>query len=91
MLGIIKAYGIGTIIGTKSAGCNGNKNSFMLSGGYRISFTGMKVLNHDKSQLHTLGIKPDILLNHFDNFVNYEKSDLLLLKALEFVNNNSNH
>ncbi|MEX2232990.1 MAG: S41 family peptidase [Cyclobacteriaceae bacterium] len=55
-----KTYDLATIIGQPSAGTNGNVNMFQLPGGYRISWTGMKVLKHDGSQLHGVGILPDV-------------------------------
>ena len=48
------------IVGQPTAGTNGNVNPFTVSSGYRISWTGMKVLKHDGSQHHGVGILPTI-------------------------------
>ncbi|MCB2083038.1 MAG: hypothetical protein KDD90_03160 [Sphingomonadaceae bacterium] len=60
MLGTVRENGLGTIVGGRTAGANGNVAQFDLPGGYRIRFTGMKVVNRDGSQHHILGIEPDI-------------------------------
>jgi hypothetical protein len=56
ILAIVEGYHLGEIVGGPSAGTNGNTNIFSLPGGYRISWTGMKVLKHDGSQHHGVGI-----------------------------------
>jgi C-terminal processing protease CtpA/Prc len=60
ILGIIEAYRLADIVGQATAGTNGNVNAFSLPGGYRISFTGMRVLKHDGSQHHGTGIRPTV-------------------------------
>ncbi|PKA97667.1 C-terminal processing protease CtpA/Prc [Flavobacteriaceae bacterium MAR_2009_75] len=62
-MGYIEGYDLATIIGQPTAGTNGNVNSFELPGGYRISWTGMKVVKHDGSQHHAIGVLPDIYLS----------------------------
>jgi len=57
-VGIIEHYKLADMVGGPTAGCNGNANFIPLIGGYQIMFTGMKVLKHDGSQHHLLGIKP---------------------------------
>lgn len=59
-LGIVEAYKLADIVGAPSAGTNGNVNPFELPGGYRITWTGMKVLKHDGSRHHGVGILPTI-------------------------------
>lgn len=59
-LGYIEGYKLATIVGQPSAGTNGNINPFELSGGYTISWTGMKVLKHNGSQHHGIGILPNV-------------------------------
>lgn len=58
VMGIIEHYELADMVGGPTAGCNGNANFIPLIGGYQIMFTGMKVLKHDGSQHHLLGIKP---------------------------------
>jgi C-terminal processing protease CtpA/Prc len=59
-MGIVEAYKLGEIVGETTAGTNGNVNPFELPGGYSISWTGMKVLKHDSSQHHGVGIAPTV-------------------------------
>ncbi len=59
-MGIVEAYKLGEILGETTAGTNGNVNPFQLPGGYSITWTGMKVLKHDGSQHHGVGIRPTI-------------------------------
>jgi C-terminal processing protease CtpA/Prc len=60
ILGIVEHYKLGEIVGGATAGTNGNVNPFDLPGGYRVSWTGMKVLKHDGSQHHGVGIRPTV-------------------------------
>jgi C-terminal processing protease CtpA/Prc len=57
-MGIIEHYKLAEIVGQPTAGANGNVNFVELPGGYRVIWTGMKVLKHDGSQHHLIGIKP---------------------------------
>ncbi|MHC4406462.1 MAG: S41 family peptidase [Planctomycetota bacterium] len=59
-LGIIEAYNLAEIVGAPTAGTNGNTNPFRLPGGYRVSWTGMRVVKHDGSQHHLVGIQPTV-------------------------------
>jgi len=59
-MSFVEHYKLATIIGQPTAGTNGNVNSINLPGGYSIRFTGMKVLKHDGSQHHGVGIIPNI-------------------------------
>jgi C-terminal processing protease CtpA/Prc len=59
-MGIIEAYKLGAIVGGATAGTNGNVNPFTLPGGYNVSWTGMKVLKHDGSRHHGVGILPTV-------------------------------
>lgn len=60
ILGIVENYALAEIVGSTTAGTNGNVNPFELPGGYRVSWTGMKVLKHDGSQHHGVGIRPTV-------------------------------
>jgi C-terminal processing protease CtpA/Prc len=59
-MGFIEGYGLAEIVGQPTAGTNGNVNPFTLPGGFRISWTGMKVVKHDGSQHHLIGIRPTV-------------------------------
>jgi C-terminal processing protease CtpA/Prc len=60
IMGIIEAYKIAEIVGEPTAGTNGNINPLDLPGGYRVIWTGMRVLKHDGSQHHGVGIQPTV-------------------------------
>jgi len=59
-MGIVEAYKLGAIVGAPTAGTNGNVNPFTLPGGYRVAWTGLKVLKHDGSRHHGVGIAPTV-------------------------------
>lgn len=80
----IEGFNLATIVGQPTAGTNGNVNPFTLPGGYNISWTGMKVLKHDGSQHHGVGIIPDVLVNKTIKGVK-EGRDEFLEKAIEIV------
>jgi hypothetical protein len=61
IMAIVEGYRLGEIAGGPTAGTNGNTNLFSVPGGYRISWTGMKVLKHDGSRHHGVGIAPTAL------------------------------
>lgn len=60
VMGIVEHYGLGEIVGGPTAGANGDINPFTLPGGYSIIWTGMRVVKHDGSQHHLVGILPTI-------------------------------
>lgn len=62
-MSFIEHYKLATIIGQPTAGTNGNVNSITLPGGFSMWFTGMKVLKHDGSQHHGVGIIPNVYVN----------------------------
>jgi C-terminal processing protease CtpA/Prc len=51
---------LAAIVGSPTAGTNGNINPFTLPEGYRVVWTGMKVLKHDGSRHHGVGIQPTV-------------------------------
>ncbi|MEM7386502.1 MAG: S41 family peptidase, partial [Verrucomicrobiota bacterium] len=59
-LGMVEHHRLGALVGERTAGTNGNINTFSLPGGYRVVFTGMKVLKHDGSRHHGIGIEPTV-------------------------------
>ncbi|WP_162627555.1 S41 family peptidase [Erythrobacter sp. KY5] len=62
VLGVVKGNALGTIVGQASAGANGNVTLAGLPGGYRIMFTGMRVVNQDGSVHHNIGVVPDVIV-----------------------------
>lgn len=60
VMGIVEHFKLGEIVGEPTAGTNGNVNPFTLPGGYVVVWTGMKVLKHDGSRHHGIGILPTV-------------------------------
>ncbi|WP_430810310.1 MULTISPECIES: S41 family peptidase [unclassified Carboxylicivirga] len=85
-MGYIEGYNLATIIGQPTAGTNGNINPFGLPGGYKISWTGMKVIKHDGTQQHGVGILPDIYVEKTIQGVKNGR-DEFLEKAIELAKN----
>jgi C-terminal processing protease CtpA/Prc len=85
-MGIIEHYKLGEIIGDATAGTNGNINPFQLPSGHTVSWTGMKVLKHDGSQHHGIGIRPTIPLTRTRAGVAAGR-DELLERAVQAVKN----
>ncbi|MDH4196883.1 MAG: S41 family peptidase, partial [Candidatus Aminicenantes bacterium] len=84
VMGFVEHYKLGEIVGEPTAGANGNVNSFVLPGGFRITWTGMRVVKHDGTQHHTIGIRPTIPLQPTVKGLR-EGRDELLEKALETI------
>jgi hypothetical protein len=83
-MGMVEHYKLGEIVGGPTAGTNGNINPFTLPGGYRVIWTGMKVLKHDSSQHHGVGIQPTIPVSRTIRGV-AEGRDEILERALKAV------
>lgn len=63
VMGYVRDYKLGTIIGGTTAGANGNIARFSIPGGFSLVFTGMRVTRHDgKTPFHTSGVSADIPL-----------------------------
>lgn len=84
-MAIVAHYQLGEIIGSPTAGANGNINPFNLPGGYYVSWTGMRVMNHDDSQHHVYGVKPTIPLEPTIQGIR-DGRDELFEKAMEVIN-----
>ena len=85
-MGIVENYKLGEIVGETTAGTNGNANQFALPGNYAIRFTGMKVLKHDGTRHHGIGIRPTIPVSRTIKGIR-EKRDEQLEKAITVVSN----
>jgi C-terminal processing protease CtpA/Prc len=59
-LGVFEENRLGDIVGEPSAGTNGVINSFRLSGGNSVNFTGMLVQKRDGTPHHGVGIIPTV-------------------------------
>jgi C-terminal processing protease CtpA/Prc len=63
VMGYVRDHKLGTIIGSTTAGANGNITNFTVPGGFSIIFTGMRVTRHDgTAPFHMRGVGPDIAL-----------------------------
>jgi C-terminal processing protease CtpA/Prc len=60
VMGFIEGYRLAEIVGQPTAGANGNVVAIELPGGFRVMWTGMKVVKHDGSQQHLVGILPTV-------------------------------
>jgi hypothetical protein len=61
VMGYVADRKLGTIVGTTTAGTNGNVASFPTPGGFDVGFTGMRVTRHDgHSPHHLVGVTPDV-------------------------------
>ena len=73
-----------TIVGQPSEGTNGNMITTFLPGNYAVNWTGMKVLKHDGSQLHGIGITPDVYVERTPEGIAAGR-DEVLEKAIELA------
>ena len=63
VMGYVAGRKLATIIGSPTAGTNGNIVTFAVPGGFNVIFTGMRVTGHDgRTPHHLIGIQPDILV-----------------------------
>jgi C-terminal processing protease CtpA/Prc len=83
-MGMIEAHQVAPIVGAPTAGTNGNVNPFTLPGGYRMVWTGMKVVKQDGSQHHGVGILPTVPVSRTLKGV-AEGRDEFLERAIEVV------
>jgi C-terminal processing protease CtpA/Prc len=60
-MGIVEHYKLGEIVGSATAGTNGNVNPFTVPGGYVVRWTGLQTLKQDGSRHHGVGILPTVL------------------------------
>jgi len=64
VMGYVAGRHLATIVGSPTAGTNGNIATFQVPGEFTIVFTGMRVTGHDGLAVHHLvGVKPDIAVS----------------------------
>ncbi len=85
-MSFIEGYKLATIVGQPTAGTNGNVNPFRLHGGYSIWWTGMKVIKHNGTQHHGVGILPNVYINKTIEGIK-DGRDEFLEKAIEISQN----
>jgi C-terminal processing protease CtpA/Prc len=84
VMGIVEHYHLGTIVGETTAGTNGNVNVLRLPGDFSVYWTGMRVLKHDGTQHHLIGIRPDVRVTRTIQGVR-EGRDEVLEKAIAII------
>lgn len=57
---MVEAFKLGDIVGSASAGTNGNVNGLILLGGYTLAWTGMPVVKRDGTPHHGVGVLPTV-------------------------------
>lgn len=62
-LSFVEHYDLGMLVGEPTAGTNGAATSFSLLGDITVRWTGTKVVKHDGSQHHGIGILPDVYVS----------------------------
>ena len=60
VMGFVEGDRLATIVGQPTAGTNGNVDPFSVPGGYTIQWTGMRVVKHDGTQQHLVGVRPTV-------------------------------
>lgn len=73
----VKGYDLATVVGQPTAGTDGNVIKLWLPGGIGVTWTGMEMVKLDGSQLHSIGILPDIYANKTINGLIQGKDDVL--------------
>ncbi|MDI1445351.1 S41 family peptidase [Polyangium sp. 6x1] len=59
-LSMVDHDNLGKIVGSSTAGTNGNVNAFAVPGGLVIRWTGARVLRHDGSRFHGVGVRAHV-------------------------------
>lgn len=83
-MGIVEHFHLAEIVGEPTAGTNGNVNPLTLPTGSQIMWTGMRVLKHDGSTHHGVGIKPTVPVSRTPKGI-AEGRDELVEKAVEVL------
>ncbi|WP_043933834.1 S41 family peptidase [Bacillus sp. EB01] len=84
LLGYIKDNELGEIVGQATAGSDGNIQYYRIPGGFNGVFTGLEILNSDRTQTHLIGITPTIPIERTLEAVK-RGEDEYIYKALEFI------
>jgi len=77
IMGIVEGYQLAEIIGSRTAGANGNVAFLLLPASYRMSFTSLHVLRFDGSPLFTVGVQPTIPVERTRDGVAAGRDELL--------------
>ena len=74
------------VIGSTTAGADGNVSDIYLPGGIKTMISGIGILTHDGKETQRVGIIPDIEVKRTIKGLK-EGKDELLLKAIELIEN----
>jgi C-terminal processing protease CtpA/Prc len=74
-----------TIIGSTTAGADGNVSDILLPGGLQTRFSGIGVYYPDGSETQRIGIVPDVIVKPTIDGIKSGR-DELLEKAIELIN-----
>lgn len=85
ILGLVKHHGLGTIVGSNTAGSNGNILRVNLPGQFRVIYTGMRVIGPDGEPFQGRGIEPDVRVYPSVEGLRQGR-DEVLERALELIN-----
>ena len=83
-MAMIADYKLAQLVGEPTAGCNGNTNFLPLPGGFRVMWTGMEVLKHDRTHFYGTGFVPDFPVERTLRAVK-EGRDEFLEKAIAVI------
>lgn len=84
LIGQVKHHELGTVVGSNTAGANGNVLPLQLPGGFTVSYTGMFVVGPDGEPFHGRGIEPHVRVVPTVEGLREER-DELLERALEVL------
>lgn len=62
LMAYVEAHDLGTRVGQPTAGANGDIVRVEAAGGYFIIFSGMRVTKHDGTNLHRVGLSPELVV-----------------------------
>ncbi len=84
IIGLIKKYNLGTIVGDNTAGTDGVVNFIELPNSYTVRYTALDVRWNDGSVFYGIGITPDVFSRtKIQNVIKQE--DIVFLEALEIL------
>ena len=87
-MGLVEHYHLGEIVGSATAGANGNFAQISEPTGCFSVFTGLRVTKSDGSRFHLIGIQPTIPVSRTIAGVAAGR-DEVLEKALDYVRGTS--
>lgn len=87
---VVEGYKLGEIVGSPTAGANGNINTLKLPGGYSVTWSGMRMLKHDGSRHQGIGVQPTVTVSPTIQG-SIDGRDEVFEKALELLRQGKRH